>query len=99
MSTLIPLPVLIPLIAAALTLFAGRTPRLQRAITLSALSAVLAVSIALLVQTDRTGTQALHVGGWGPTQAGLGPLGITLVVDRLSALMLVVSATVLLAVV
>ncbi len=99
MSTLISLPVLIPLLAAALTLFAGRTPRLQRAITLLALSAVLAVSVALLVQTDRSGTQALHVGGWGPTEAGLGPLGITLVVDRLSALMLVISAIVLLAVV
>ena len=46
-----------------------------------------------------TAPQALHVGGWGPTDAGLGPLGITLVADRLSALMLVVSAIVLLAVV
>jgi len=98
-STLVPLPVLIPLLAAALTLFVGRNPRLQQVITLAALSAVLAVSVALLVYSDRVGTQALHVGGWGPTDAGLGPLGITLVVDRLSALMLVVSATVLLAVV
>ena len=99
LSRAVPLPVLIPLLAAALTLFVGRNPRLQQVITLAALSAVLAVSVALLVYSDRVGTQALHVGGWGPTDAGLGPLGITLVVDRQSALMLVVSATVLLAVV
>ena len=49
--------------------------------------------------TDRDGTIALQVGGWGPTEPGMGPLGITLVVDRLSALMLVVSSIVLLAVV
>lgn len=99
MTALMPLPVLIPLLAAALTLFAGRMPRLQRVIALAALTSVLAVCVALLIDTDRHGTRALHVGGWGPTADGLGPLGITLVVDRLSAMMLVVSAIVLLAVV
>jgi formate hydrogenlyase subunit 3/multisubunit Na+/H+ antiporter MnhD subunit len=98
-SSLAPLPVLIPLLGAALTLIAGRQPRLQRVIALAALGAVLAVCVALLVQTDRDGIQVVHVGGWGPTEDGLGPLGVTLVVDRLSALMLVVSAVVLLAVV
>ncbi len=98
-AVLMPLPVLIPLTAAALTLIAGRKPRLQRLIALVALSAVLAVCAVLVHLTDRYGTQALQVGGWGPTDAGLGPLGITLVADRLSALMLVVSSIVLLAVV
>lgn len=96
---LAPLPVLIPMIAAALTLIAGRRPRLQRLVTLTALTAVTVVCVALLVLTDRHGTIALQVGGWGPTEPGMGPLGITLVVDRLSALMLVVSSIVLLAVV
>ncbi|WP_174398815.1 Na+/H+ antiporter subunit D [Mycolicibacterium sphagni] len=96
---LMPLPVLIPLVSAALTLIAGRRPRLQRLIALVALSGVLAVCAVLVYLTDRDGTQALHVGGWGPTDAGLGPLGITLVADRLSAMMLLVSAIVLLAVV
>ena len=96
---LTPLPVLIPLIAAAVTLIAGRRPRLQRFITLGALTAVTVVCAVLLVLTDRRGTIALQVGGWGPTEPGMGPLGITLVVDRLSALMLVVSSIVLLAVV
>ena len=96
---LTPLPVLIPMIAAAVTLIAGRRPRLQRSITLGALSAVTAVCAGLLYLADRHGTIALQVGGWGPTEPGMGPLGITLVVDRLSALMLVVSSIVLLAVV
>ena len=98
-AVLTPLPVLIPTVGAALTLVAGRRPRLQRTITLAALSAVVAVCAALLYLTDRDGTLALNVGGWGQIEPGMGPLGITLVVDRLSALMLVVSSIVLLAVV
>ena len=96
---LTPLPVLVPMLAAAMTLFAGRRPRLQRAIAVAALSVVLVASAALVHLADRDGTIALQVGGWGPTEPGMGPLGITLVVDRLSALMLVVSSIVLLAVV
>jgi multicomponent Na+:H+ antiporter subunit D len=98
-SALTPLPVLIPMVAAALTLFAGRRPRLQRAIALVALTAVVAVCAVLVYLADQHGTLALHVGGWGPTETGTGPLGITLVVDRLSAMMLLVSSIVLIAVV
>ena len=98
-AVLTPLPVLIPTLAAAATLFAGRRPRLQRTIALLALTAVVAVCAALLYLADRDGTIAVHVGGWGQSVPGMGPLGITLVVDRLSALMLLVSAIVLLAVV
>ncbi|WP_197378378.1 Na+/H+ antiporter subunit D [Mycolicibacterium mengxianglii] len=98
-QVLIPLPVLIPMLGAALNLIAGRKPRTQRAITVSALSAVVLVCATLLYVVDRDGTQALQVGGWGESEPGMGPLGITLVADRLSALMLVVSSIVLLAVV
>jgi multicomponent Na+:H+ antiporter subunit D len=98
-AVLTPLPVLIPTLAAAATLFAGRRPRLQRAIAVVALAAVVAVCAALVVLADRYGTLAVQVGGWGQTVPGMGPLGITLVVDRLSALMLLVSAIVLLTVV
>src|SRR4051794_13455530 len=97
-SALTPLPVLIPVGGAALTMFLGRHPRMQRVITLAALAAVVAVCVALIYLADKQGTIAVHVGGWGAVP-GLGPLGITLVVDRLSALMLVVSSIVLLAVV
>lgn len=98
-QVLAPLPVLIPTIAAAATLFAGRRPRLQRTIAVLALAAVVAVCAALLYLADRDGTIAVQVGGWGQSVSGMGPLGITLVVDRLSAMMLLVSAIVLLAVV
>lgn len=98
-QTLIPLPVLIPAIAAAITLVAGRRPHLQRIIAQVALTAVVGVCAALLYLADRDGTLALHVGGWSQSVPGMGPLGITLVVDRLTALMLVVSSIVLLAVV
>ncbi|OZE88554.1 Na+/H+ antiporter subunit D [Rhodococcoides fascians] len=91
-DALTPLPVLIPMLAAALTLVLGRRPRAQRFITLAALTAVVAISSMMLYLADRDGTSALQVGGWDS------PLGISLVVDRLSAMMLVVSSIVLLAV-
>ncbi|MGU3501343.1 Na+/H+ antiporter subunit D [Mycobacterium sp. C31M] len=96
---LTPLPVLIPTIAAAIAMVAGRSPRVQQLISLTALSAVVAVCAVLLYLVDRDGVVAVQVGGWGQSEPGMGPLGITLVADRLSVLMLVVSSIVLLAVV
>lgn len=98
-TALIPLPVLVPMSGAAANLLAGRRPRLQRGVTLTALATIVIVCAALLYLTDQAGTLALNVGGWGQTEPGMGPLGITLVLDRLSALMLMVSSIVLLAVV
>ena len=91
-SVLAPLPVLLPLLGAAATLLVGRHPRTQRTVSLTVLTAVLAVSVALLLLADAEGATAVSVGGW-PV-----PLGIVLVVDRLSALMLVVASTVALGV-
>lgn len=92
MSTLVPLPLAIPLVAAALSILAGRWRNVQRVISIVALTAVLGVSVALLVRADDDGFVVHRAGGWSA------PLGITLVVDRLAGLMLVVSALVLLAV-
>ncbi|MET9212280.1 MULTISPECIES: Na+/H+ antiporter subunit D [unclassified Nocardia] len=92
LPTLAALPVLVPLLGAAATLVFGRRPRLQAMISLSALTCVLVISALLLYLADRDGTTAVQVGGW-PS-----PIGITLVVDRLSAAMLLVSAFVLLVV-
>ena len=91
-SVLTPLPVLLPLLGAAGALLVGRHARVQRTLSILVLSAVLAVSVALLVLADANGAEAVSVGGW-PV-----PLGIVLVVDRLSALMLVVASTVALGV-
>lgn len=92
MNALVPLVVLIPLISAASTLVLGRHPRAQRLIAIVGLTAVLAIGVAMTVIVDAQGPLVMQVGGWAA------PLGIVLVVDRLAALMVVVSALVLLAV-
>jgi len=92
-GVLAPLPVLLPLLgAAAALLVGGRHPHIQRTLSILVLSAVLTVSVVLLAIADADGAAAVSVGDW-PV-----PLGIVLVVDRLSALMLVVAATVALGV-
>ena len=91
-GVLAPLPVLLPLLGAAGALLVGRHPRTQRTLSVLVLTAVLAVSVALLLLADADGAAAVSVGGW-PV-----PLGIVLVVDRLSALMLVVASAVALGV-
>ncbi|MEY2957572.1 MAG: Na(+)/H(+) antiporter subunit, partial [Actinomycetota bacterium] len=92
MNALVPLPVVIPLFAAAVCVLLGRFRTLQRFVATGASAAVLGVSIALLVGAEDRGILVHRSGGWPA------PLGITLVVDRLSALMLVVSSLVLLVV-
>ncbi len=88
---LVPLPVVIPLTAAGLTLVLSRRPRAQRTVSVAALCLVVAVSVALLVLAD-SGPLVLDVGGWAA------PMGIDLVADRLCALMLAVSSAVTLCV-
>ncbi|WP_040494720.1 proton-conducting transporter transmembrane domain-containing protein, partial [Ilumatobacter nonamiensis] len=89
-SELVPLPIVIPLFAAALTIIFGRFLIAQRVIALSALSATVGVSVALLIEADEHGVVKMDAGGWAA------PLGITYVVDRLSAIMLVTSSLMLL---
>jgi len=92
MNALVPLVVVIPLVGAALALILGKRPRAQRAVTILALAVVLVVGTVLLIAVDSTGVLVMDVGGWAA------PFGIVLLVDRLSALMVIVSAIVLLAV-
>ncbi|SHF64447.1 Na+/H+ antiporter subunit D [Geodermatophilus nigrescens] len=91
-GVLAPLPVLLPLLGAAGALLVARHPTFQRTLSVLVLTAVLAVSVVLLLVADAEGAGAVSVGGW-PV-----PLGVVLVVDRLSALMLVVASTVALGV-
>ena len=93
------LPTLVPLLAAGIGLLRGRMPLLQRLVTIGAITVVFVASCMLLYLTNKHGTYALAVGGWGGKGYPNGPLGISLVVDPLSALMLVVSSFVLLCVV
>ncbi len=89
-SALVPLPIVVPLFAAALAVIFGRFHIVQRVIALSALTASVGISIALLVQVDEHDVVKMDAGGWAA------PLGITYVVDRLSAIMLVTSSLMLL---
>ena len=92
MTWLVPLPVLLPLLGAGLTLILSRRPALQRGVSTTVLTAVVVIAAILVYQTDRHGPQVVWIGAWKE------PLGISLVADRLSALMLLVSALVTLAV-
>ncbi|MDN5726022.1 MAG: Na+/H+ antiporter subunit D, partial [Propionibacteriales bacterium] len=88
MTNLLPLPVLLCLIGAGLCLAAGRRPRVQRLISVVVLGTVAVIAAVLLWLTDTQGPQVLWIGAWAK------PLGIVLVADRLSALMLLVSVVI-----
>ena len=84
---LLPMPVLLALFGAGVSLILGRRPLAQRVLSVTVLSLILVVAAALVFLADTRGPQVLWIGGWSP-------LGISLVADRLSALMLLVSALV-----
>ena len=92
MNALVPLPVILPLLGAGLTLMLSKHQGLQRVVSTTVLATVVAIAGVLLVQADRHGPQVVWIGAWPE------PLGISLVADRVSSLMLLVSAVVALAV-
>jgi multicomponent Na+:H+ antiporter subunit D len=89
---LIPLPIIVPLLAAGLSIVLGRHRQAQRVVSIAALATIIGASVALVVAVDDSGVEVTQAGGW-PV-----PIGITLIVDRLSAIMLLVSSTMLAAV-
>ncbi|QYN37374.1 Na+/H+ antiporter subunit D [Pseudonocardia sp. DSM 110487] len=92
MSALLPLPVLLPMLGAALSIVGSRSAWLQRVVGIVVLAAVAVLAAVLLVAADRQGPIVAELGGWPA------PVGIALVADRLSALLLLVSTLVTLAV-
>lgn len=93
-SVLVPLLVTLPLLGAAVTLAFGKRTRLQAVVSVVTLAAVAVIAAVLLVEVDATesGAVAVEVGDWAA------PFGIVLYVDRLAALLVLVSSVVLLAV-
>ncbi|MBC7375282.1 MAG: Na+/H+ antiporter subunit D, partial [Frankiales bacterium] len=89
---LLPLPVVLPLLTAGLSILLARHQRIQRLLSVLVLSTVVVIAGVLLHTADTVGPAVVQLGGWAA------PAGISLVADRLSALLLLVSATVLLAV-
>lgn len=92
MIALVPLMVLLPLAGAALALTVPGRRRLQAGITAVVLVMTVVLSAVFMWLVDAQGTLVMEVGGW------VAPFGIALVIDRVAALMLTVSAVVLLGV-
>jgi multicomponent Na+:H+ antiporter subunit D len=92
MNLLLATPIGLPVLAAALSLVSRGRLGLQRVIGVVTVGVSLAVTVAILVEVDARGPSAIQVGDLPA------PFGITLVADMFSALMLVVSWTMLLAV-
>ncbi|MFT3877591.1 MAG: Na+/H+ antiporter subunit D [Propioniciclava sp.] len=89
---LLTVPVLLPMLGAALTLILGRRPRVQRAVSILVLAGVVVAAGTLALRAHTDGVQTLWVGAWPQGY------GIALVADRLSAIMLTVAGLVTLAV-
>lgn len=86
------LPVLVPLVSAALMMMVPARARVHRLIGLAGSSALLAAGILLFARVESAGVQVLQLGSWPA------PFGITLVADLLAAMLVVASGVVAVAV-
>jgi multicomponent K+:H+ antiporter subunit D len=87
MNHWIVVPVVLPaVLAAILTLSMRQNPTLQRGFSLASVAVLLAVAIGLTVQAASGAIGVYELGNWPA------PFGIVLVLDRLSALMVLVTA-------
>jgi multicomponent K+:H+ antiporter subunit D len=85
---LIAAPIILPAIIAAITLLGmRRTLKLGRSVSIGTCIVLLLISLTLLLQAEGGIVSAYALGNW---QA---PFGIVLVLDRLSAMMLVLTST------
>lgn len=88
LTNLVPLPVLLPLLAAGVTLILARHPAWQKVVSGTTLALVAVLALILCLAADAQGPIVLWVGAWPDG------LGIALVADRLSSLMVLVSSIV-----
>src|SRR5690606_16853436 len=92
MTWILPLPILAALVGAALSMAFGRSRTTQRWIGVVTLVVSCAASMAILVEVEANGPQSVQAGAWPA------PLGITLVADLFSAMLLVIGSLMVLAV-
>ncbi|MCA3661126.1 MAG: Na+/H+ antiporter subunit D, partial [Methylobacterium sp.] len=92
MALLLVAPILIPLLAAALTALFWHRPEVQRPIGLAASAALLGAALMLLARTADGAVLVTQMGNWAA------PFGISLVIDLFSAIMLVITGLMALAV-
>lgn len=92
MTWLVSSPILIPLTTAALCAFFWRSVPAQRVVSVAGASALLAAAIAILSGVSADGIAVAQMSDWPA------PFGITLVIDHLSAVMILIAAIMALAV-
>lgn len=85
MNVQVVLPILIPLLAGAVSLLFWRSRLMQRVIAVAGTGLLLVASVWLLLTVSRDGIQVLQVGNWPA------PFGISLVADLLGAIMVVLT--------
>ena len=85
MSAVVALAVILPLLASMVALGVRHWDTARDIVTLGTLTAVSAMSIALLVHVEDNGTVVVRLGGWDPE------LGIVLVADMFAVLVLAVA--------
>ncbi len=85
MTQTILLPILLPLVSIIVLLVLRGSKLLQQVIGLSGIALQLGVALFLFHEVNTHGIQVIQVGNWPA------PYGITLVVDTLSAIMLIMS--------
>ena len=89
MNHLVIVPIVLPLVTAAvLVMFGEHRRRLKSIINVTATSAGLVVALTLLFHVDAGGTNVYLAANWRA------PIGIVLVADRLSVLMLVLTSVI-----
>jgi len=88
MITFVALPILIPF-SLIISLLVFRSDKLARWIGILGSGLLILLSVYLFILVQQHGVVALQMGGWEA------PFGITLVVDYLSALMLIVSSLII----
>ena len=85
-SMLVTSPIVVPLLTAVLATFAYRRPALQRAISFAGILALLACAVVLVQFAIEGRPMAVSFGGWEA------PFGIEFKVDRLGAIMVLLTA-------
>jgi len=92
MNWLVTTPVVLPLIGAGVSILVGRSRLAQRTVGITVLSLLVAIAAVLVVVVDRDGPVVAEAGGWAA------PMGITLIADRLAAVLVLVAEVTMLAV-
>ena len=91
MNHLLVLPIILPALTAALLLFCGRQLGLTRVLSLLSTALLLAVCVSLFLDAETGAFQTYALSDW------VAPFGIVLVLDRLSGLLVLLTAVVALA--